>query len=457
MPYRPNRTLKRLFDQAYPGRQAAEVMGFQQRLDQSQWMSRDEVKAFQLEQLKPLVAFAAREVAAYRGIDAEAVAGARTLEAALAALPILKRADLAARPLDYKAVTLPAGHTFSGVRKSSGTSGILVEVDVTNVAYGWQNALNLRSYLWSGWDFSRLIAGIRVDRQNDAPYPDGVTEGSWDAPTVFPFATGGAAHLSTAASLEQQWEWLSRIKPAYLITYPSIIRAFAQRAERERSGPCPLLGITTVGESVDSELREASKRFLGAELYDRYSSQEVGLIACQCDSNRRYHVQDESVIVEVLKEDGSPAAPGETGNVVVTALHNYGTPILRYDIGDIAEMGAPCSCGRGLMVLNRIVGRHRNIFRLRDGRSFWPSFGVRSLSKHMPVRQHQFRQLDFDRIEVVVATSSPPGAEAEQTIRLDVLRRLPAPFEISFSYVDDIPREPGGKYQEFLCLLPTGD
>jgi phenylacetate-CoA ligase len=212
-----------------------------------------------------------------------------------------------------------------------------------------------------------------------------------------------------------------------------------------------------VGETVDAELRDAAQRHLGAAIYDRYSSQEAGLIASQCAGNRRYHVQDESVIVEIVREDGAPAGPGETGRVLVTVLQNYGTPLLRYDIGDVAEVGVPCSCGRGLKVINRIVGRQRNLFRLRDGRSFWPSFGVRALSRYMPVRQHQFRQLDYERIEVLVGTPRPPGPEDEARLRADITKRLPAPMQIDFRYVEEIPREDGGKYQEFVCLIDAAD
>jgi phenylacetate-CoA ligase len=454
MPQRANRALRRLAEQRFPGAIADEAMSFQARLDASQWHSPAQRDEFQLFHLKRLATFAAHSIPGYAGtFSAERVAAAASLQAALDELPILSRQRLAADPPAFKAVSLPAGHTFSGTRKSSGTTGTLVEVDVTNVAYAWQCALGLRSYLWSGWDFSRTIAGVRVEKGGGADYPTGAVAEAWDEPAVFPFPTGSAAHLTTASTLDQQWEWLSRIQPAYLITYPSIVRAFAARAATERRGPCRLHGIATVGETVDTELREAARQHLGAEIFDRYSSQEAGLIACQCPTNRRYHIQDESVVVEVLRDDDTPAKPGEQGRVVVTPLHNFGSPLMRYDIGDIAEVGVPCSCGRGLRTLNRVLGRHRNIFRLADGRSFWPSFGARSLSRYMQVRQHQFRQLDFERIEVVVATSKPATPEQEQSLRAEMLKRLPAPFDISFRYVDEIPREAGGKYQEFVCLV----
>jgi phenylacetate-CoA ligase len=62
----------------------------------------------------------------------------------------------------------------------------------------------------------------------------------------------------------------------------------------------------------------------------------------------------ENLFVELVvdESDGTKrhARPGETGHVVVTDLHNYGAPFIRYETGDIAIASddAPCVCGRGL-------------------------------------------------------------------------------------------------------------
>jgi phenylacetate-CoA ligase len=86
-----------------------------------------------------------------------------------------------------------------------------------------------------------------------------------------------------------------------------------------------------------------------------YSRAEIGVMALQCPQNDHLHVQSENVRLEVLDDDNMPCQPGETGRVVVTPLHNYQTPLVRYEIGDYAEVGEACSCGRGLPVLIRIL------------------------------------------------------------------------------------------------------
>jgi phenylacetate-CoA ligase len=102
-------------------------------------------------------------------------------------------------------------------------------------------------------------------------------------------------------------------------------------------------------------------------MVDMYTCQEAGYLALQCPDHPHYHVQSENVLLEVVDDQGLPCAPGEVGRVLVTSLNNFATPLIRYEIGDYAEVGAACSCGRGLPVLKRIMGRYRNLLTLPDG------------------------------------------------------------------------------------------
>ena len=113
----------------------------------------------------------------------------------------------------------------------------------------------------------------------------------------------------------------------------------------------------------------------GVPLSDMYSGREVGYLALQCPQHDHYHVMSEGNFLEVLGDDGRPCQPGETGRVVVTTLHNYVMPLIRYEIGDFAEVGEPCPCGRGLPVLTRILGRQQNMLTLPTGESRWTQIG----------------------------------------------------------------------------------
>lgn len=190
---------------------------------------------------------------------------------------------------------------------------------------------------------------------------------------------------------------------------------------------------------------------------DTYSTQEVGYIALQCPLHEHYHVQSECVLMEALNDEGLACAPGATGRVVITSLHNFAMPLVRYDIGDYAEVGMPCDCRRGLPVLRRVAGRVRNMLVLANGARYWPGLNLGSLAGGAPVLQHQLVQKSFDTIEVRLVTARPLTLEEEQHMRQHLLARLPVPFEINFNYCDAISRGAGGKFEECISeMAATG-
>ena len=146
-------------------------------------------------------------------------------------------------------------------------------------------------------------------------------------------------------------------------------------------------------------------------------------MAFQCGVREGYHVQSEHLIVEVVDEAGRPCLPGTVGRVIVTDLHNFATPLIRYEIGDVAEPGPPCPCGRQLPVLSRVLGRARNMLRLPGGHQRWPSLPSGDvLGRMAPVRQFQLAQT----------------GPAELVLRLVVARLLTADEEATVLYTGDM-------------------
>jgi phenylacetate-CoA ligase len=181
-----------------------------------------------------------------------------------------------------------------------------------------------------------------------------------------------------------------------------------------------------------------------------YSANELGYLALQCPRHEHYHVQSEGVLLEVLDAAGRPCAPGEIGRVVITSLHNFAMPLVRYDIGDYAEVGATCPCGRGLPVLARIVGRTRNMLTLATGERYWPNFALRGMTSELPILQHQIVQKAYDRIEARLVTGRRLEAGEEDRLRRQLLSRLPEGFRVDLVYCESIPRGEGGKFEDFV-------
>jgi phenylacetate-CoA ligase len=180
----------------------------------------------------------------------------------------------------------------------------------------------------------------------------------------------------------------------------------------------------------------------------------VGTIALQCPVSGLLHVQAESLIVEVLDAAGRACKEGEIGRVVATDLHNFATPLIRYELGDYAEVGPACPCGRGLPTLKRVLGRARNMVVLPDGTRHWPLVGFHSFREVGQILQFQLIQHDLERIEMRLVTDGKLAASSEQRLAEIVQNALGHPFRIELCYVEgELERSPGGKFEEFISRV----
>jgi phenylacetate-CoA ligase len=128
-------------------------------------------------------------------------------------------------------------------------------------------------------------------------------------------------------------------------------------------------------------------------------------------------------------------------------------PLIRYELGDYAEPGEPCACGRGLPVLRRVAGRVRNMLVTAAGERYWPTFEPRSPAWLPSIRQRQIAQIDYDLIEVRLVSAAALSEEQEGRLRALILSRLPPDFRLRFDYREQIARGAGGKYEDFVCEI----
>jgi phenylacetate-CoA ligase len=439
---------------ALPGGAPAVLLSLLWQLERSQWLPPAEIERLQFRQLEALLAHAWQTVPFYRErLKQAGYAPGRPLTAALwRAIPVLTRAEVQAAGKALHSSAPPREHGSPNTVRSSGSTGRPIEAAVSGFAGVVFNALTLRDHAWHGRDLKGRLGGIRIFKGRAAAPPDGGAQPDWGGLIAKVFETGPSFGLSIAATLDQQAAWLARVDPHYLHLFPSVLRELLDRAAAPR--PRSLRQVTTLAEPLDASLRELCRSRWGVPVVDLYSAQETGYLALQCPSHEHYHVQAESVYFEALAGDGRACAPGETGRAVATPLLNFTMPLIRYDVGDFVEAGAPCGCGRGLPVLSRIVGRVRNMITLASGERFWPAMGVGDFGEVLPVAQVQVVQKTLAHLEVriVVPRRATPAEEAR--LREIVLAKVGHPFDISFAYPERIERGPGGKYEEFRSELP---
>ncbi len=421
-----------------------QVLALLFQLEHTQWLSPERLRAAQLRQLERVARHALATVPHYRRHLHGAWDGGTPLDwETFMRFPLLTRRDLQEQFADLASTAPVAQHGAPAVAQTSGSTGMPVRVLRTALDQLYWKAFTLREHAWHGRDPGAKLSAIR----------QGVKEaegGNWGAATEGLLHTGPASTLPVDQDVASQLRWLQRQRPDYLLSHPTNLGALAEHCIRHGIRLQGLREVRSRGETLTPEVRELCRRAWDVEVVDMYSSNECGYMALQCPEGLHYHAMSEALVVEVIDDGGRACGPGQTGRVVVTTLHNFAMPLIRYEIGDLAEAGGPCACGRGLPVINRILGRMRNMLVLADGRRYWPSFGLRGLSTELGIRQHQLVQKSHDLIEARLVVDAPLDAASEERLRRQLLSRAPEGFRIEFSYCASIPRGPGGKFEDFI-------
>ena len=336
----------------------AKLLAIEFQLEQSEWWTEAELRQRQFQQLGNLVAHAQATVPFYGAVLAAAgyrPGGPLTPEI-WSRLPILDRATLPGNrdALTSRAIS-PSHGEVTTLRIDRGWGPF--DLRITEVARLMRLACFLREQIWHRRDLSATRAVIQ--RNPAAAYPEGRREENWGWPMGVLYETGPQCVLDSNTTLAEQVDWLRRQDPAYLVASPVGALALAREFHSRNLKLPSLKGVQTLGAAPGAALRETCRAAWGVSVVTLYRAEEVGALALQCPEREHFHIQSEQALVEVLDDRGKPCAPGEIGRVVATPLNNFAMPLLRYEVGDTAEVGTPCPCGRGLPVLTGITGPDR--------------------------------------------------------------------------------------------------
>lgn len=419
-------------------------------LDSTQWLSPSEIEAQQGRQLEAVVAYAARFSPQFsRRLNAAGVLPSEfNSKASLRRLPELSRRDLQNAGDSFYCTEVPEDHRPIGITQTSGSTGEPVTVRRTFINQLLWLASTLREHAWHSNDFTGRLSAIRAN------IPDYVESADWGPPASHLHATGKSQAIPIIWDIGRQFETLQRFGPNILVIYPNTLSALCDYVE-QNARTLPELGmIKTVGETLPRALRTRAAELFRARVVDSYSSQELGVLAVQCPLSELYHVCAETHLVEILDTAGVPCKAGEIGRVVVTDLHNFASPLIRYAIGDYAEVaGTPCRCGRGLPSLARILGRERNLVLMPDGTRHWPLTGFARFLEIAPIHQYQFIQHTRTAIEVRLVLSTELSGTQETALTALIQSALGYPFELRYTFFPEWLPAPNGEFEEFVCKV----
>lgn len=321
----------------------------------------------------------------------------------LADLPVQTRSDVIEQVSTEGALARMNEVGATKKHSTSGSSGTPVAFFVTEKNSIFNLVRSIGQYFLEGSDFSLNLTRVKPERISA---PKGFTvhsQDSWVGPLTPLVRTGAYRYVEYFhPDMEALCRELEREPLGQVIAQPRFLEMVLQHAGPEFFKAASAALITPIAEAADPVMREAFAS-VGIPVRGNYSSEEVGPIAYECDrSPGSFHVATSNVIVELAYE-GIPKVNGKRcGRVLLTALHSYATPFIRYDVGDIASLEERCDCGHDGPMLSNIYGRGKALLKHADGRVsvFFPR--AKDLAAVAKFKEFRIRQTALDTIVIEI-------------------------------------------------------
>ena len=358
---------------------------------------------WQRTQLRNLLAHATQRSSFWRNR-----VGAKGSESKLGTLPILTRTDVKQQVAQEGSLLRPTDGLQIFTHATSGSSGIPVEFHVSQMNAQYNNVRYLAQEFMEGKDLSVNRTHIKTVKAGDAEkiakIPAGFTvekKPSWLGDIGPVFTSGGLKLIECLnPSLRDLVRELRKDAVGQLVTNPRMVSAILSHSGAKVLRELHVSEIVTFGEAMDPVLYQAIMD-QGIPVRATYSCEEVGPIGFECAATPgHYHVASSNVIVEL---EGSHEIEGKKlGRVLVTHLHSYATPFIRYDLGDLALLKERCPCGHDGPTIYGLYGRITNALKHRDGTL--SAFLIRGeeLLEVVEYTEFRIRQVGFDAIMIEI-------------------------------------------------------
>jgi phenylacetate-CoA ligase len=216
-----------------------------------------------------------------------------------------------------------------------------------------------------------------------------------------------------------------------------------------------LRGVITGAEALFEPERDEIERAFGCKVFNTYGCREFMLLASECPEHAGLHVNIDHVVLETVDASGRNVR-GASGDVVITDLHNYGMPFVRYQNGDRATFSDDtCACGRGLPLLTSVDGRILDTIRTPDGRHVPGEFFVYAMLDVLTVKQYLVVQTALDDIEVLVVTDGAVTDDERTRILTKIGGVVGESCRVTVKQVDEIPPSRSGKRRVTVSQLAS--
>lgn len=419
-----------------------------EKLRESERWSADQFEEFQRVRLRELVSTAFRNVPYYRatwqrlGIDPNDI---RTV-ADFRQLPELSKEIVRSSPDSLLNENIPKKRLRRG--HTSGSTGKPMHYFTTREAFSKKWAFVARLREWAGLDnpfYPRRaqFTGRDVFGSSSA-YPYRLNL----ATNALLLSTTHIAPHTIRLYADAIIAW----QPTLIDGYPSAMLALVRLAREQKIELPKVPVIITTAETLDDSARIEIAEAFNGKVYNQYSASEPSCFWSDCEAGN-LHIHPESGFSEIVRDDGTPASPGEEGRILMTTFTNSAMPLIRYDIGDRAVVAAqePCPCGRSMPRVERVVGRQDDTIYI-PGRGYLGRLDPVLKGLH-GIIESQILQTALDELLVRIVPASDFTRDTLAILETNLRKKVGPSVRVRFELLDSIPRGPNGKLRTVVSLV----
>lgn len=416
-------------------------------LNESQWWPLEKILELQNRRLKQLVSYIYENVPYYRRTFDERSLNPEDIKSSvdLNKLPILNKALVRQNFNDLIANDFPAKGML--LRATSGSVGEpLALYRSRDGLYNSGYATAQRAYTWAGYEIGDKCLLFGLDNRYETGWERIREKGTTYFERIMFFDVLKVTPENVALLARR----LQRFRPRFIRGYPSAIYVLARHIEQEGGPKIEPRAIITTAEQVYDYQRELFLHVFGCETFSYYSAIEAVAMAGECSEHSGLHISSENTIIEVVDDNGSIVPAGIEGKLLVTNLHDYAMPFIRYEIGDRGALSdAACPCGRGLPLLGNLSGRENDTIVTRSGKRV-PGTGLpRKVFAYWGVIEYLIVQESYDRVVVKLVLDRQYPQQHIDDLMAETINQYHAilgdDVEIAIEFVDHIPLTRAGK------------
>jgi phenylacetate-CoA ligase len=328
---------------------------------------------------------------------------------------------------------------------SSGSTGTPTQILFSKAMHQrWSAAFEVRIRYWAGLSIKNargMIGGRRIIQ-------DGNAKGPFYRYNMIEKQVYFSAYHINAENAQDYLNGMIKHDVDYMTGY-AMSNFILARFIKENGLKAPQLkAVITSSEKLTQEMRNTFKNVYGCKTFDSYSGLEACGLISECEFGK-LHLSPDVGIIELMKENGEYAQPGEIGEAICTGFLNYDQPLIRYRIGDLIKLSLDqqCKCGRNMPVIDEIMGRVEDTVIGIDGREMVRFHGI---FINMPkIIEGQIIQHTLNEFEIVLVATE----KLEQKDNEELLRRMQSQLgaiSLKISETNQIPRNQNGKFKAVI-------